>query len=472
MARIGVSTGNKPPVEHGFTARVIRNPRTDIIREIPEKQPLRRLRRTFDCVCRKLFPRTGRCIDTGRLLKRRQILGSRQCAAATTHLFLRVIAELKAKDVNHMLERIRSIGRRLIDAQPRELVVGNIVRRVLGLVREVTEAPTDKENGARHTSGLLGDAAPHAKTILESNSFLANGDDDDNDAEPLTMREIKEDVLNGLREMVDELDQADEQMSGYAVEHIHANEVLLTYTSSLTVQKFLLQAAKRRKFTLIHVEGYPNHHEATYNTVLNGKPKHDEDDRSGESRLKALTAAGVNVIVVPDSAVFAVMARVNKVILPAHAVLNNGGFVAAAGAWTIAKAANIHRVPVVTLAAIYRHSPLYPVDVEAITGLGDAGHVLDYRQGDMVENIDVVNPIFDYIEPDLADLIISNMYVAQNPVVVEARLTHSQRSLCAILRISNRGGSLSRGRCTVLRAAILMFCQIWERWRIVSRRRI
>jgi translation initiation factor eIF-2B subunit beta len=41
------------------------------------------------------------------------------------------------------VERIRQVGRRLTSAQPREVVVGNIVRRVLGLVREVVDDQGD-----------------------------------------------------------------------------------------------------------------------------------------------------------------------------------------------------------------------------------------------------------------------------------------------------------------------------------------
>lgn len=40
---------------------------------------------------------------------------------------------------------MQSVGRRLIAAQPREMVVGNIVRRVLGLIRDEAEDDHDAE---------------------------------------------------------------------------------------------------------------------------------------------------------------------------------------------------------------------------------------------------------------------------------------------------------------------------------------
>lgn len=349
-----------------------------------------------------------------RLLKRRQIRGSRTCAVAVTHLLLRLVAESKYKTVVQALENIRGIGRRLIDAQPRELVVGNIVRRVLGLVREVSEVPADEGSAlGQNTLNLMpsnGNAISGIETLqILTTSNTSSVEQRPEHAGPPTMREVKEDMLNGLREMLDELDQADEQISGYALEHIHVNEVILTYTSSLTVQKFLLGAAKRRAFSLIYVEGYSNLHEATHDTAINGRKREDDEDKSNDNRLKSLIAAGINVIIVPDSAVFAIMSRVHKVVLPAHVVLSNGGFIAASGSHVIAQAAKAHRVPVITLGAIYKHSPIYPFNVEEFIGLGDAGKSMDYREGDFVEHIDVINPICDYVAPNLADLVISNM---------------------------------------------------------------
>jgi len=244
---------------------------------------------------------------------------------------------------------------------------------------------------------------------MESRFFGGAAAEDATVAGPVSMRDVREDVLNGLREMLDEIDQADEQIASYSLEHIHPQETILTYTSSLTIQKFLLAAAKRRKFTVIHVEGYPNFHEDTYDTIINGRPKTDEEHLKSNDRLKALTAAGVTVIIIPDSAVFALMSRVNKVILPTHAVLSDGSFVAQSGSRLIAQAAKAHRVPVIALGAVFKLSPQHPFDKEALVELGDSGKVLDYREGELVENVDVVNPVLDFIPPNLTALFISNM---------------------------------------------------------------
>ncbi|EON62791.1 hypothetical protein W97_02016 [Coniosporium apollinis CBS 100218] len=431
------------------------------------------------------------------LLKRRQIRNSRPCAIATTQLLLRVVAEFKGRDVNKLLQRIRHVGQRLTAAQPREMAVGNIVRRVLGLIREVAEdddadtsmsdagfnSPSPANDGPHHDSlkrpalsssistfsplrhgatlpaeptglhhsessagtestephhrpnlftshtsyapmhGSLLNIFQHGEfpgssastppgyhsptgkaTPLMSQSFANLAD-----SGPKKEKDLKAEVVEGIRELLDELDQVDDQIAAYALDHIHSNEIILTHTASTTVQKFLLTAARKRKFTVVHAEAYPNDSDDTHATVLDGRKTAGEADADADERFKPLTAAGITVILIPDSAVFAIMSRVNKVILATHTVLANGGLVAAAGARTIAKAAKMHQTPVVVVSGVYKLSPVYPFDVEELIEYGDAGKVADYDDGDFVDKVDVVNPLYDYVPADLVDLYITNL---------------------------------------------------------------
>lgn len=142
-------------------------------------------------------------------------------------------------------------------------------------------------------------------------------------------KDLKLEIIEGIDEIVDELNQVDDQIAGYTLEHIHSSEIILTHTSSVTVQKFLLKAAAKRKLTVIHAEAFPNDHEDTHATVT-GNPKDDqEDDLTTEHFHKPLTAAGIIVVLIPESAVFAIISRVNKAILGTDVVLANGGLVTA-----------------------------------------------------------------------------------------------------------------------------------------------
>ncbi|KAI6711283.1 hypothetical protein JHW43_006193 [Diplocarpon mali] len=409
------------------------------------------------------------------LLKRRQIKNSRPCAIATAHLLLRVVAKFKWTDIGKLLQRIQEVGQRLIEAQPREMVVGNIVRRVLGMIRD--EAKEDRTEDGSESASTLGSprkelsdpglsktegAAPAFSPLrFESsgNSGLAEGNGDDvfasyavvngmpvaqsmfnllsatpspNATPPgassphgkpalnasflaqkiaTTTKDLKAEVISGIEEIIDELDQADDQIAAYAQEHIHSNEVILTHSSSLSVQKFLLKAAEKRKFTVIVAESYPNDHLATHSAVTGNfkQDLEDGDDMSPEVFLKPLSAAGVTVILITDASIFAIMSRVNKVILATHAVIANGGLIAAAGARIISKAARVHRTPVIVISGVYKLSPEYPFEFESLIEYGDPGSIVAYDDGTLVDSLEVDNPVYDYVPPDLVDLYITNL---------------------------------------------------------------
>lgn len=220
--------------------------------------------------------------------------------------------------------------------------------------------------------------------------------------------DIKAEVIDGIKDLLEELEIVDNQIAESALDHIHSNEIILTHTSSQTVQRFLAAAARKRKFTVIHAEAYPNDHESTHSTIVNGGLKTGDEAEAGE-RWKSLTAMGIKVIVIPDSAVFALMSRMNKVILAPHTVLANGSLIAAAGAKTIAQAAKEHHVPVVVLSGVYKLSPVYPFDTEEMIEYGDPGKVVPYQEGDFIDKVDVVNPVYDFVDAELVDLYITNL---------------------------------------------------------------
>jgi len=60
------------------------------------------------------------------------------------------------------------------------------------------------------------------------------------------------------------------------------------------------------------------------------------------------------VTVISDAAAFAMMARVDKVIIGCHAVVANGGLITESGVHGIAIAAKHHKVPVVCVTGMYK----------------------------------------------------------------------------------------------------------------------
>ena len=69
-------------------------------------------------------------------LKRRQIAGSWSAAHNTAELMRAVVSLSAFDDVASLVGMVQALGHRLQDAQPLEFSVGNIVRRVLFIIRE------------------------------------------------------------------------------------------------------------------------------------------------------------------------------------------------------------------------------------------------------------------------------------------------------------------------------------------------
>lgn len=415
------------------------------------------------------------CIQTLiSLLKRRQIKNSRPTAIAVGKLFQRIIYGIHFRSIDELLHEIETIGEKLIDAQPREKVILNIVRRVIGIIREekaeaikadqkaalkawkkavAEQEKEDEKNGVvaskdkksaaakarnpaldrplmltSHTSYAVRNGATHVHSLFNllsaapstevTPSGLKTPQEGGVDATELSYkmaksaRDSKAEVCEAVAEMVDELLQSDERIASYAPEHIHSGETILTHTSSRTVQQFLLKAASKRKFTVIYAESYPNDNDATYKTIVGGVgPYEDEEELGVETFQKSLTAAGLTVIIITDSAVFALMSRVNKVILATHTVLANGGLVAASGARLIAKAAFRHRTPVIVVSGIYKLSPQYPYAFADMIEYGDSDAVMNYKEAgkSAMDMVTIENPLYDYVPPDLIQLYITNL---------------------------------------------------------------
>jgi translation initiation factor eIF-2B subunit beta len=132
----------------------------------------------------------------------------------------------------------------------------------------------------------------------------------------------------------------------------------------------------------------------------------------GHEVAKSLSSAGISTFLVPDSSIYALMSRVNKVILGAHAILANGGMFAVTGSLLAATAARAHSTPVVICAGQFKLTPLWNLYHEyGALDFGDSSDVLGFEEGDLVDKVDVVNPYYDYVRPELIDAFITNEYV-------------------------------------------------------------
>lgn len=111
------------------------------------------------------------------------------------------------------------------------------------------------------------------------------------------------------------------QIAKQAVEHVHANEVILTLGRSKTVESFLLAVSEVRPIEATYRLHLHTHHGPHMGSHLAFAP-HDHEpqvivceaapDFSGHEFAVSLASQGCKTTLVSDAAIFAMMARVNK----------------------------------------------------------------------------------------------------------------------------------------------------------------
>lgn len=310
-----------------------------------------------------------------RELKQGSVEGSYNVAYRTVSLLVRVISQTKWTTARELLDNVTTHGKRMISAQPSESAVGNMVRRILKIIRE------------EYASALKGSEEADPQESLHK-LLSAEGQKEDYGQ---SVPNLKATVIEAVNELKIELENSADNIAGQALEHIHSNEVILTAGKSKTVEAFLKKAAKKRKFQVMVVECAPFYH--------------------GQELAMSLAKSGIETTVINDAAVFAIMSRVNKVIIGTHTVMANGGLKAINGSHAIALAAKHYSVPLIVCAAMFKLSPqfLCSYDQDAFNKFVSPQDVLNFSEGEILSKVQVHNPVFDYVPPELVTLFVSNI---------------------------------------------------------------
>ncbi|RGB31248.1 hypothetical protein C1646_792279 [Rhizophagus diaphanus] len=371
-------------------------------------------------------------------LRRRQVVGSWSVSLETALLLRQVVSVARWNQVNVLINLVKDVGGKLVMAQPRELAVGNIVRRVLRLIRDVYNSEVSNSNtNLTSTSeevedddkdydddNMIKSSPQKSKTydlqsysgpgsIISSSFFSSSasminllgdgsvsGKEASLDYDRKCYNILLLDTLNKhyknweptiiseLQELINELENMYVNIADQAMEHIHSNEIIMTVGKSRTVEMFLKTAAKKRKFSIVVAETSPKY--------------------LGHEMALSLSQAGIDTTVISDSAIFAVMSRVNKVIMGTHAVLANGGLISVSGTQMVATAAKHHSTPVVVCTGLYKLSPLYPYDEDSFNDLVAPDPVMSFDEGELIDKVTILNPYYDYVSPELVSLFITN----------------------------------------------------------------
>jgi len=331
----------------------------------------------------------------------------------TVELLKHIIGATRWKNAAQLLNLLRGLGKDLHEVGGfREPVIENIVRRVMAAVREEAHPAAATQKGASESTGgrltlqsILWALPQHVKSTPNRSdshnrqeSFASEADLEHYSSELppayyVNRPELKQTVMEAIQEILTELEDLHRNINEQATNHIHAGEVILTYGKSKTIEYFLkAAAAKKRNFQVVVCEGSPMH--------------------GGHEMAKSLAEAGIDTIVINDSATFAIMARVNKVLLSAHAVLANGGLIGSSGANMVALGAFNNAVPVVCITGMFKLCPMYPHEgQDTLNDLVSPSNVIDFSElGDeKLAAVELINPVHDYIKPEYISLFVTNV---------------------------------------------------------------
>ena len=325
-------------------------------------------------------------------LKRRQVQGSYAIALETLQLLMRFISAARWNHVNDLIEQIRDLGNSLEKAHPTAFSCGNVIRRILAVLRDEVEEDT-MSTTVTSTSVAEPLISSMFNLLQKPEQPHQNRKNSSGSSGMKTKTDYRQVAIQGIKDLIDEIKNIDEGIQQIAIDLIHDHEILLTPTpDSKTVLKFLITARERsnRTFTVLVTEGFPN----------NTKNAHEF--------AKKLAQHNIETLVVPDSAVFALMSRVGKVIIGTKAVFVNGGTISSnSGVSSVCECAREFRTPVFAVAGLYKLSPLYPFDVEKFVEFGGSQRILPRM--DPRKRLDTVNQITDYVPPENIDIYITNV---------------------------------------------------------------
>lgn len=352
-------------------------------------------------------------------IQRRTITESSKIGYETILCMRSIISHCTSVRYGYYIKLFRRIATRLQSAQPLEFIISNVIRRILYQFRKFAQEIREKHaqnplsastlnqslsaSSIQDPLGQWGEGALEASTILrypepkramtsymtssttggagegagpnmsppvpavipaaspvgQMNSKLFN--DSELVKEDFSMLKSERDILkSNLCEYIDKILISDikcfsgEIKSSRDSEQVHPTETVMVYGGSNTVREYLIN----RSINLANKGGCFEVYVAEAAPCYNGH------------RMAAdLAYGGLKTTLIPDTAISALMPRVNKVIVGVHAIMVDGGLVGQAGLHAVALAAKAHSVPLVVVSSTFKITPIFPTNKDFLASM-------------------------------------------------------------------------------------------------------
>ena len=275
--------------------------------------------------------------------------------------------------------QIINVTERLQQSLGSDIIVNNFCTRVLNMLdEELNKSVSFIDTGNVRRSQSLSMLELFAGSVFESAMLQSERQALDNS--------LKVEMTRGIDEMLDELPVDGGPVVNWATDYIHDGDILLTVGDSELVCAFLKKAEKSRKFSVIITE-----HAPTYDGVrLANKLQH----------------VGVDCVVIPDSAVFAVMPRVTSVFCQVHAIFADGTLIAPSFMQSVMLAARHHSKPFIVLYWKHALTDRFLKVSDSFTTMRTPGDIV--KMDDVVaKKATVLNPDVEVAPCNLATLFLN-----------------------------------------------------------------
>lgn len=318
-------------------------------------------------------------------------------AIKTAEIFRDII---QVKDLYSSLEEllliVKTIGKMFIAVDLMQFSVGNIVKRILHIINLEkqkhfaqnlkTQNFEKSEDMRRQTIYRLNSLC---NLVKKEDLSLTSNISSNLESKDFSIEVSRDNILSDIEELISSLEESSNLINNQAHEHINNDDIILTANNSGQLHEFLLEAAKTKNFHVIIAESCPS--------------------MSGRIQARNLSKKGIKTTLISDSSIFALIPRVNKVVIGTRAVMANGGLISYNGVTNICLAAQTFSIPVVVIASTFKFTPMYPFDHETFNEQLSPDTIYNSKFDGKIDNIKFNSPAYDYVPPDLITIYITDL---------------------------------------------------------------
>ena len=203
-----------------------------------------------------------------------------------------------------------------------------------------------------------------------------------------TLEDAKDLVVRNAAEFCRRSEMAVEEIARIGARRIQDGDTILTHCNSSAALGTIIEAHRQGKRIKVY--------------ATESRPW-----RQGIFTVNALADAGVDVTLIIDSAVRAVMKKVDKVFVGADTITSQGALINKVGTSQLALAAHEARVQLYVCAETYKFSPMTLFGDTVTIEERDVSEVV--RPGEVRDSVKIFNPVFDSTPAAYIDAIITEL---------------------------------------------------------------